>query len=390
MRLGTIVMFVLALVFGGGAVIFANAWLSSQVPAPGVQQQVAAQAPIETQTIVVAAKDLSFGEALTVEKLKEIPWARSDVPEGAFSKIAELTADGRRVSLTSISSNETILKWKISGAGGRASLSTTVTEGMRAVAVRVDDVVGVGGFVQPGDRVDLLYTRSANGDQSATNDVIVQNVRVLAIDQVADEKNEKPVVARVVTVEVQTVDAQKVALAQTTGSIMLSLRSAGSLDNAVPQRVVEQELVSNPSVYLAKLEQRDAAQEALEKRLDSVISESESSKKTMDERLAAIQSKLQGEIKTAGKDSKALQDKFKLLEQAVAASDGKSSAELRKRLAEFEASLKGMSATPAVAGQTTVIEPAAIKLTTTVGVTRGLKRETVEVVSEGAEAEAGE
>ena len=120
---------------------------------------------------------------------------------------------------------------------------------MRAVSVRLNDVVGVGGFVLPGDRVDVLYTRNSNtGDGvSSSTDILIQNVRVLAIDQVADQKQSNPLVAKVATIEVTTLDAQKVALAQTTGSLSLTLRSAGSLDRAAAQRVVEEELVSSPS-----------------------------------------------------------------------------------------------------------------------------------------------
>ncbi len=382
MRFSTLLMIILATVFGSAAVFFANNWISNQAP----RQMAAIVQPVEEQaTIVVAAKDFIFGDPLQAETLKEIPWAKSSVPEGAFSKISELTVDGRRVALASISTNEAILKWKISGAGGRASLSTTVTEGMRAVAIRVDDVVGVGGFVLPGDRVDLLYTRSANRNnekESATNDVLVQNVRVLAIDQVVDQKNEKPVVARVVTVEVLAQDAQKVALAQNTGSVMLSLRAAGSTDNANAQRVVEEELVSNPSVYMAKLEQRDAAQVKLEQQLADVATEANKSKDALKAQLADIENKLKGEIANAGADAGKLKEQLASLQQAMANSNGKMSDELRKKIAELQASMRKMSSTPVV-----MVEPAAAdepeRTVTVVGVRRGIaKREIVEVVPE--------
>lgn len=382
MRFSTFLMVALATLFGTAAVFFANTWLASQVP----QQITVPAAPLEEQaTIVVAAKDFTFGDALQAETLKEIPWAKSSVPEGAFAKISELTVDGRRVALSSISTNEAILKWKISGAGGRASLSTTVTEGMRAVAIRVDDVVGVGGFVLPGDRVDLLYTRSANRsneNESATNDVLVQNVRVLAIDQVVDQKNEKPAVARVVTVEVEAADAQKVALAQNTGSVMLSLRAAGSTDNANAQRVVEEELVSNPSVYMAKLEKRDAAQVKLEQQLATVASDANKAKDALKMQLADIEKKLKGDIANAGADAGKLKEQFDALQKEVAKSNGKMTDEMRKKLADLQNAMRMAANAPVV-----VLEPAAAdepqKLTTIVGVRRGVgKREVVEVVPE--------
>jgi pilus assembly protein CpaB len=377
-------MFVLAIVFGSGAVFLANNWLAKQQPVP--QEGVAVVQPQndELSTIVVAAKDLSFGDTLQPEVLREIPWSRASLPEGAFSTIADLTKDGRRVALTSISPNETILKWKVSGAGARASLSNTVTEGMRAVAIRVDDVVGIAGFVLPGDRVDLLYTRNAKTqDESSTNDVLVQNVRVLAIDQVADQKNEKPTIARVVTVEVEAVDAQKIALAQQAGSISLSLRAAGSLDNAQAKRVVEEELVSNPSVYMAKLEQRDAAQMALEAKLNKVIDESNSTKEKLVEQLSTIEKRLKGDIANAGAGAEKLREQFNLLQDAVKSANGKSNEELRKRLQEFEASLLGLKNAPP---KLAIVEPASLsepeKTTVSIGVTRAMKRDVVEVPSE--------
>ncbi len=398
MRLNSFMMFVLAIIFGGAAVVIANVWLTSQ------NQPQVANAPAvveELATIVVAAKDFSFGDPLQTETLREISWPKASLPDGAFSKISDLTVDGRRVALTSISTNEPILKWKISGAGGRASLAASVTSGMRAVSVRVNDVVGVGGFILPGDRVDLIYIRTQvkTDSESPSTDVLVQNAKVLAVDQSADEKNDKPVLAKVVTVEVSTLDAQKLALAQTTGSISLTLRASGSLDQAPPQRVVEEELVSSPSVYMAKLDARDLAQKRLEETLTAKIASvegkivaSDSSKAALSAKLAEIEKNLKGDIANAGEDAKALRQKYAELEAAIAASDGKTNEELRKRLAEFEASLRGLSnksRSVAVAAPVAVVAPAAVvelepvKTTITIGVTRGIKREAMEVPQDG-------
>ena len=391
MRLNSFMMLVLAIIFGGAAVVIANIWLTDQ------NQPKVATAPAvieELSTIVVAAKDFSFGEPLQTETLREISWPKASVPDGAFAKISELTAEGRRVALTSISANEPILKWKISGAGGRASLAATVTAGMRAVAVRVNDVVGVAGFVLPGDRVDLIYIRTQvkQDSESPSTDVLIQNARVLAVDQSADEKNDKPVLAAVVTVEVSTLDAQKLALAQSTGSISLSLRASGSLDQAPPQRVVEEELVSSPSVYMAKLDARDLAQKQLEATLTAKIASvedkivaSDTSKAVLSAKLLEIEKRLQGDIANAGEDAKSLRQKYADLEAAIAAADGKTNEELSKRLSEFEASLRGLSNK---SRSVVVVEPASeqlepVKTTITIGVTRGIKREAVEVPQDG-------
>jgi pilus assembly protein CpaB len=189
MRSNIVIMFVLAVISGGIAVFLANVWLNNQ------SQQVAVVAPtpaVETSTIVVAATNLGYGVPLQQETLREIPWPKASVPDGAYAKISDVLTDGRRVVLSPISPNEPVLKWKISGPGARASLSALVTDGMRAVAVRVNDVVGVGGFVLPGDRIDLLYTRNGTRDQVPSTDILIQNVRVLAIDQEADQKKDQP------------------------------------------------------------------------------------------------------------------------------------------------------------------------------------------------------
>src|SRR5689334_8931985 len=118
MRANTIIMLLLALVSGAIAVFLANVWLNSQ------SQQtvlVAPQPAVETATIVVAATDLGFGVPLQQETLREIPWPKTSIPDGAFAKISDVLADGRRVVLAPISPNEPILKWKISGPGARAS-----------------------------------------------------------------------------------------------------------------------------------------------------------------------------------------------------------------------------------------------------------------------------
>lgn len=242
-------MLFVALLFGALAVFIAKVWLANQQVQVAQQQQqtVVQTVKVDTQTVVVAKKELHFGEPLTPEVLTEIEWPKEALPDGSFQTIADIDKDGRRVVLTPIAPNEPILAWKISGPGARASLSALVKEGMRAVTIRVNDTSGIAGFVLPGDRVDVLYTRTG-GDQ-ATIDVLFQNVRVLAINQNADEKNGAPIDGRVATLELTPVDAQKLSLAESTGGLTFTLRSAGSLDMAPARRVVENELVSDPSMY---------------------------------------------------------------------------------------------------------------------------------------------
>src|SRR5262249_21779374 len=148
------------------------------------------QPAVAMKTIVVAKQPLRFGAELTAAVLKEIPWPETSMPVGAFHTVSELLHGGRRVVLTAIEPDEPVLSLKITGAGQRATLSALVKPGMKAVTIRVNDVEGVGGFVLPGDRVDVVLTRQIEKG-SATTEVVLQNTRVLAVDQVADERAAK-------------------------------------------------------------------------------------------------------------------------------------------------------------------------------------------------------
>src|SRR5262249_39571753 len=144
---------------------------------------------VAVNTIVVAATPMRFGNLLQSSNLKEIPWPVGSLPEGAFAKSEDLLKGGDRYVLTAIEANEPVLGWKITGSGQRATLSASLDVGMKAVTIRVNDVLGVAGFVLPGDRVDVLLTRNRSDDASDPGsyvDVLLQGVKVLAIDQSAD------------------------------------------------------------------------------------------------------------------------------------------------------------------------------------------------------------
>lgn len=117
-------------------------------------------ASLDTKTVVVAAVPLRFGTVLTAEALSEVQWPSASVPPGAFaSREALVGPGGQRTVLASIGKSEPIVSSKITGPGQRGSLSAVIEENKRAITIRVDDVVGVAGFVQPDDRVDVLWTR---------------------------------------------------------------------------------------------------------------------------------------------------------------------------------------------------------------------------------------
>jgi len=240
-RSKTVMMIVMAVLFGTMAVFAGQKWLDRQSSARLREMQVVSK-PISTQKIVVAAVPFKFGTELTREHLREIEWPQGSVPKGAFASVAEIL-DGktRRVALAGIEENEPILKAKITGPGQRASLAAVIQEGMRAVTVRVNDVAGVAGFVLPGERVDILLTRNVDRGE-AFSDVLLQGVKVLAIDQIADERTDKPSVVKAVTLEVTTAQAQKLTLATTVGSLSLALRAAGVAEIEHTQRISVEDL----------------------------------------------------------------------------------------------------------------------------------------------------
>jgi pilus assembly protein CpaB len=264
-----------------------------------LQGAVIVQAPATNErTMVVAGQFLAFGATLTGDNLREIPWPGEDAVEGAFQSKADLLKDGRRVALVAMQKNEPILAAKITGPNQKATLSTLIDEGMRAVSVRVDDTRGVAGFVLPGDRVDVVLTRSDPGTPAASMaDVLLQNVKVLAIDQVAGERQDKPTVARTVTLELTVQQSQKVILAEGVGRLSLILRQAGEANAAETRRVTLSDLGVGEAVDNKEEAARFAKLEAQLEALRKAAAESEAAAK--DEalkRVAELEARLQAEI----------------------------------------------------------------------------------------------
>jgi pilus assembly protein CpaB len=240
-RASTIVMIGFAVLFGLLAVFIAQAWLNNQAEMRMRSLEAHKTTPTATKNIVVAAKPLRYGMQLSADGLREIPWSGDSVPRGAFTSISEIMSGGKRVVLAPIEANEPVLALKITGAGQRATLSSLVEDGMKAVTIRVNDVEGVGGFVLPGDRVDVVLTRQSDKDKAST-EIVLQNARVLAVDQSADASADKATVAKSVTLEVSTEQAQRVWLASSVGNLSLLLRKAGETSAASTKRITLSDL----------------------------------------------------------------------------------------------------------------------------------------------------
>ena len=242
MRPNSILILVLAIVLGGIAAFLARNWLLSRT-------QVATS---ETVTIVAAAKPLPFGTELAEDNVQEIPWAAKGLPVGAFTSKAALFKEGRRISLASIQQNEPILTSKVTGPGERASLSTLLDKDKRAITIRVDDVRGVAGFILPNDRVDvvLIRTLSEGNTRRDISDILLQDVKVIAVDQIASEQKDRPTVAKAVTLEVTPFQAQKISLATNIGHLSLILRKAGDSNIVADRRVTETDLSAGEAAVI--------------------------------------------------------------------------------------------------------------------------------------------
>jgi len=239
MRVNTIVTLGASAAFGIVAVVLARGWINSAVEdefrqsTPGVVETLL-PAKYDYPVVVLQA-DLSFGNVLTPEALKIVKYSDDAVPYGSFSSIDEIFPDpeARTVVLTQMRANEPVMDYKISGPGGKGSLSALIAPGYRAAAIRVDDVTGVGGFIVPGDFIDIIYTRDPDTRRNGANlisDVLLQQVKVLGIDQNLSDETAAPDLAKTVTVEVTNEDAQKLHLALDTGKLSITLRAAGETE----------------------------------------------------------------------------------------------------------------------------------------------------------------
>ncbi len=199
-------------------------------------------APTGTTKVAVALVPLDYGVEITPEKVRFVDYPTASLPPGTFRTQADLLPMGKtRLALRPIQVNQPLLAADLTGEGQGASIAALLPDGKRAAAVRINDVSGVAGFVRPNDSVDVLITRDATGAQ--ITDVLLQNIRVIAMDQNAQNANGQPAVARTATLEVNPLEAQKLALGQQIGQLSLVLRKPGAeQDNPLVETVSLEDL----------------------------------------------------------------------------------------------------------------------------------------------------
>lgn len=191
------------------------------------EAEAAKAAIVPTSDVMVVNKQMRYGQRLTPADVKIVRWPTAAVPKGAFTSVEELFPEGDqelRSILRTMEPDEAILSMKVTDPGEDAGVSSRLGAGKRAFTIRTDVTTGVSGFIKPGDRVDVYWTGNLSGGN--VTQLIQANVQIIAINQSADEDNNNPVVARTVTVEVNPTEVARLAQAQTTGRLSLSLVGA--------------------------------------------------------------------------------------------------------------------------------------------------------------------
>jgi pilus assembly protein CpaB len=208
-------MMAIAILFGLVAVMFAARWLLNQ---PGSA----------AGRIAVAAADISLGQRLTPEMFKLAEWPAGSVPKGAFTDLQKL--DGR-VLKNNVVMGEPISEGKLAPSGTLGGLSALITEGKRAITVRVNDVIGVAGFALPGNYVDIIVSMQkdmppgSSAREQNISKIVLERILVLAVAQEVNRDETKPKVVNAVTLEVTPEQAEKLDLARSVGTLSLALRN---------------------------------------------------------------------------------------------------------------------------------------------------------------------
>lgn len=237
-----LIMAGLALVFGTTSYFAGSAYMKDQPRSDAVITHSASEKPVRNQdrqnasaSVVVAANALEYGAVLTKQDLKTIPWPKDALPAGAHHDVASLLKNGERKLVEPIGVNEPVTEAKlaqekdgknVTSVRNKNNLSAAISAGMRAVTIPVDPIAGVGGFVQPGDYVDVIYLQDGGTKSAANAAILLENIKVLSVDQRA-RRSSRIAPGKTITLETDTGDAKKLALGVRTGKLSLILRGIG-------------------------------------------------------------------------------------------------------------------------------------------------------------------
>ena len=208
---------VVSLGMGGLAAWAANNWVQERLGPT-------AETDVPTDVVVAAALDIPYGTKVAGRHLKILTLPEGTAPPRAFREREDVRD---MVATANILSGEILMRNRFAAHETGSTLAALVTEAMRAVTIRVDDVVGVAGFLLPGNRVDVLATRLNSSTRRATTETILKNLKVLAVDQTAATQDNDPVIVRAVTLEMTPAQSETLVKAKEEGRIQLTLRNPG-------------------------------------------------------------------------------------------------------------------------------------------------------------------
>jgi pilus assembly protein CpaB len=197
-----------------------------------------------TQSVVIAKANFDIGRMLEESDLKQSEWPKNIVPRGSYSDVSLVVG---RVLKAEIYEGEAILESKLAPSGSDGGFASIIPQGMRALTVSVNTYSGVGGFILPNTRVDVLVTvPSPHNKEESSTKIILEDVKVLAVDQTFEREGDDPVIVQSVTLLVTPDEAEKLVLASTEGKLQLSLRNYVDHDTKPTSGVQLKELISNP------------------------------------------------------------------------------------------------------------------------------------------------
>jgi pilus assembly protein CpaB len=202
---------------------------------------------VATYEVVVAAKPLTLGASLTRDDVKLVPWPAKNQVGGGFTNVDDVIDRGL---LTNIDENEPITVTKVAAKEAGAGLPPMIPEGMRALSIKVNEVIGVAGFVLPGSHVDVIVTIAEGSSQSSITRVVVSDVLVLTAGTRYDQQQSRQgqaMPSSVVTLQVTPEDAEKITLAGTEGTLMLTLRNPLDTAPTVTKGVRKAALMGEPA-----------------------------------------------------------------------------------------------------------------------------------------------
>lgn len=235
-----LILIVLSLVMGTAAAYTANRWVTSQVLHEDTDHR---------SHVVAAAMDIPYGTKVESRHLKYVEIPNDAAPAGIFTTIEDVEG---MVSTTPVNRGEILIAERFANHESGSTLAALVGENMRALTVRVNDVIGVAGFLLPGNRVDVLSSRR-DGNRRAVTETILQNIKVLAVDQTATTEQNEPVIVRAVTLEMTPNQAEVLVKARTEGEIQLTLRNPLEVVAAAdPEPEPEPEVKPQPKPVVSK------------------------------------------------------------------------------------------------------------------------------------------